>query len=806
VEGRITDCLSNRRIFVWAALASTAAAFCGLFSNWYCLVLLSILYAAPMVFAIRRARSFRRVLLSAVLCLPLLSFVYAKWRLPHDQNQLKAFVLEPIVLTGTVVQKPQLTAGDEWRFPVLVRHLLFPVEKPISGGLIIVVSGQMAGRANLAPGDSVLVRGRLGKVLGLHKDVGPHSDLSMGNSTFSPIGPGKAGEPQEGGDWRQKPPALAYFEAVARGDDLAGLTGDIDSGLALCRSGILNSHVTAIGASGGGLLTSMVLGGRAASLPAQTVQTFRNVGLSHILAASGFNLTVVIAMTYWLVRLVYPLGQAANLISFLTMAIYIALAGPSPSLIRAALMCSLLLLGRLWQRRTAVSATLSGALLVTWLFSPLALSDVGLQLSYAATGGIILGARQFSDWINRSPSILAEKITAAVSLALVAQLSVLPIQAFYFCQTGILFVVSNLLVVPVVTPVTILGFVSSLSALAGIVMPMTLPVVATVVRAVDSVVNLPLAYMLTVANFLDTIEAARLRLGRPELWAIPFYYLCLLAFFVSLRRRTNRLPALLLIMVGMTALAYKPRAPDLSLACFDSSTILLNADRNAVLQARRGLPPVDLDPAQAKIERYLNFNAVRNLSKIAPELGPDAKVQVLGWSPASATRTPALISFRQDCQKLQSWMGTILAPTLGAKELFSGVTLCQDKVGGANVLIVDDRRAMSAANFHSQEILPAMQFGATRLLVFRLDPIQSGRPELSMKELLTGANRLVEATGIEFIVLIHSRNQIDDLRSLLGRTRFGRSQTKSPITIACPEHVRALLIDRQQLSRATGEL
>jgi ComEC/Rec2-related protein len=626
--------------------------------------------------------------------------------------------------------------------------------------------------------------------------------------------------------YRQRYPTVALQEGAANGDDrLESLERNVENSLEECRSGILNSHITAIGAAQGGLLTSMVLGGRAAALPREIVQTFRNIGLSHILAASGFNLTVVIAMTYWFVRLVCPVGQAANLISFLTMAIYIALAGPSPSLIRAALMCSFLLLGRLWQRRTAVSATLSGALLVTWLFSPLALADVGLQLSYAATGGIVLGARQFSDWINRSPSIFAEKIAGAFSLALVAQLSVLPIQAFYFCQAGILFVVANLLVVPVVTPVTILGFVSSLAALTGVLVPFSLSAVAMIVRAVDSVVNLPLAYMLAVANFLDTIEIARLRLGRPEVWSIFVYYFFLLAFFVSCRRRVNRLPALVLVMVGIFVLAYKPRAPDLSLACFDSSTILINADRNAILQARSDAAPADLDPSHPKIERFLNFNAVRNLSRILPDHRNDCRGRLLESparsaipspastaipSPAStaiplppsiAIPSPAQISFFNGWQNLQSWVGTILTPTLLGRELFSGVTLCQDKAGSANVLIVDGRRAMSAANFHSEEILAAMQSGPKRLLVFRLDSVQS-RPEQSVKDLLTGADRLVEATGIESIVLVQSRNQIADLRSLLGRKQIGAGQTKPPITFVCPEHVQALLIDRAQLSRA----
>jgi ComEC/Rec2-related protein len=796
-EGKITNCLSNRRIFVWAALSCAAACFCGLFSNWYCLLLLTTLYAVPLLCAIKRTRSLRRVFLVAALCLPLVSFIYGNWRLPRDQNQLRSFVLSSIVLSATVAKKPQRTAGNGWCFPILARHVLFPVDKAISGPslVLVAVSGQSdinLSQGAVRAGDDVIVRGKLRKLFSRPTDVDlPHGNLIIYDATCSPAGAVNAGSAN--GDNAGAVDA-AQFEC---------LSGALASSVDLCRTSIRNSHIAAIGDSRGGLLTSMVIGGKAASLPHDIVQTFRNIGLSHILAASGFNLTIVIAMTYWLVRLVFPLGPAANYTSFLTMAIYIALAGPSPSLIRAALMCSLLLLGRLWQRRTAVSATLAAALLVTWLFSPSALSDVGLQLSYAATGGIVLGARHFSDWINRSPSLLAEKTAGAVSLALIAQLAVLPIQAFYFCQAGVLFVVSNLLVVPVVTPVTILGFASSLSALAGVIAPISVPLMETVVRAIDSIVNFPLAYMLAVANFLNTIEMARLRLGRPEMWTIPLYYLCLFVFFISLRRRSNRLPALVLVLVGMIVLAYKPRPPDFSLACFDRATILINADRNAVLQARIAPSFGELDPSQVRIDRFLNFNAVRALSRIAADRVPGGNGRALESPSASVVIPPAVSGLIRGCQNIPSWMGTIFTPTLSGRKLFSGVTLCQDHSGGGNVLIVDGARSMIAANLHSDEILSSMHSGATRLLVYRLDSFPKRRSDLSTGELLDGANKLVEATGIQFIVLIQDRNQMDDLRSLFGRSKFRQKQARSPISLVCPEHVQALLIERAQLNRAS---
>lgn len=237
-----------------------------------------------------------------------------------------------------------------------------------------------------------------------------------------------------------------------------------DTQMILARQQIVETHRQYLPAKLADLLSSMVLGNRAIALPQEITYKFRDVGLSHILAASGFNLTIVIAMSFAICRCVIPSAVVSNVICFLAMLAFVSLAGPSPSVMRAALMCSAMLLARSGQRRMLVSAALALSFLITVTIDPLCTSDLGLQLSYSATVGIVLGTTALSEHFFSGASKWKRALADALAVVLVAQCSVMPIQLFFFWKTGTLFIPANLLVTPLVTPLTMIGFGSSAGA------------------------------------------------------------------------------------------------------------------------------------------------------------------------------------------------------------------------------------------------------------------------------------------------------------------------------------------------------
>src|SRR5262249_57711114 len=116
---------------------------------------------------------------------------------------------------------------------------------------------------------------------------------------------------------------------------------------------------------------------------------FRAAGVFHILAISGFNVGLVATAVLVLLRVVrLPVRIAAGL-ALVMLGAFAAVVGGQASVIRATVMAGLVLVGQLLGRESAAWNSLAAALLVLLVWEPGALGDVGLQLSFAATAGIV---------------------------------------------------------------------------------------------------------------------------------------------------------------------------------------------------------------------------------------------------------------------------------------------------------------------------------------------------------------------------------------------------------------------------------
>jgi len=289
-------------------------------------------------------------------------------------------------------------------------------------------------------------------------------------------------------------------------------------------------------------------------LPKSIIDTFRDVGLSHIVAASGFNLTVVILVTYFLLRPLNLPGNSCEYACLAMMATYVTLAGLSSSIARAALMSTFILLSRMTQRRIFVGSALAAALILTWLPSPLALSDVGLQLSYVATIFIIAGSRSLGHWLNSRPSWLLQQCADTFAVTVIAQLSVLPIQLYYFGTIGLTFLPANLLVVPLVAPVTIIGFVASLLILLGSINPLWGFFVFPLANRIDQLLQFPLTYIIWLTSTLSGFQFAKLQIKQPSINAIAIYYACIVSTLFLLRFPDKKLAVIILVSVAIACL------------------------------------------------------------------------------------------------------------------------------------------------------------------------------------------------------------------------------------------------------------
>jgi competence protein ComEC len=189
---------------------------------------------------------------------------------------------------------------------------------------------------------------------------------------------------------------------------------------------------------------------------------FTTAGVSHVVAISGWNIAIVAA---GIAALTGGLGRRRrSVVTICAIVAYVAFAGASASVVRAALMAGVVLLARESGRAGRAVAALGWAATILLVADPNLIGDAGFQLSSLATAGLIAWATPLTGWLEglgrgRFPHWLAESL--GVSLA--AQAATLPIILVSFGRLAVLSPAVNLLVVPLVAPAMAAGVV----ALAG---------------------------------------------------------------------------------------------------------------------------------------------------------------------------------------------------------------------------------------------------------------------------------------------------------------------------------------------------
>ncbi|KGI68979.1 ComEC/Rec2 family competence protein [Mycolicibacterium rufum] len=200
------------------------------------------------------------------------------------------------------------------------------------------------------------------------------------------------------------------------------------------------------------LLPALVLGDTSA-VPAPLTRDFRTAGLTHLTAVSGANVTIVCGAVLLTAVLIGP--HAAVLLAALTLAGFVVVVQPSASVLRAAVMGAITLLAVLTHRRRQALPALAAAVVVLMIGAPELAVDVGFALSVSATAGLVLVAPAWSRRLTGRgwPRPLAD----AVSVALAAQLVTAPLVAGVSGAVSLVSVAANLLVAPVIPPITLVG-------------------------------------------------------------------------------------------------------------------------------------------------------------------------------------------------------------------------------------------------------------------------------------------------------------------------------------------------------------
>ncbi len=202
----------------------------------------------------------------------------------------------------------------------------------------------------------------------------------------------------------------------------------------------------------GSLIAGMLIGYRK-SMSDETTETFRKTGLMHVVAVSGFNMTILASAC--MVMSSYIGRKAAGIATILSIFCFVMIAGMSASVIRSAVMALLLVAaqfsGRLYNSRHALILT---AGIMVMLNPRIVLWDVGFQLSVVATAGVLYAyeLRVDSESNSASLSFIWPSLGAIIATA--------PLVAFHFQTLSLVALPANLLLLPLVPWIMLFGALS----------------------------------------------------------------------------------------------------------------------------------------------------------------------------------------------------------------------------------------------------------------------------------------------------------------------------------------------------------
>ncbi|AEB12966.1 DNA internalization-related competence protein ComEC/Rec2 [Marinithermus hydrothermalis] len=261
------------------------------------------------------------------------------------------------------------------------------------------------------------------------------------------------------------------------------------------------------------LIRALTLGERRAL--GKDREAFQRAGLAHVLALSGLHVGI---LTGFLVLALAPLGPGRYLAALLVLWAYLGLVGPTPSLVRAVLMASAVLLAlMLGKGRAPLTGALAFAFAVHVFLEPYAIFSLSFRLSYLAVLGLALT-------LPRLPPLRGVWgwVGGGVAVTLAAQALILPLVLHYFHQLPLLSPLTNLVAAPLVTLLVPLGF---LKGILGAEVPLLGEVLALPV-------NLLAGGLLQFVRL--AAQAPQLAWGEISPAGFALYYLALLPPFAVL--------------------------------------------------------------------------------------------------------------------------------------------------------------------------------------------------------------------------------------------------------------------------------
>lgn len=428
----------------------------------------------------------RQWLLAAMISL--VGATYCLWRIPQATiDDVSYYAPGEYRVYGEVISRPQTTRNNKGKFWLkadgiqdLGKNRDFVTRRPTQGRLY--VTAPLNRTENLYPGQMVKVKGALQK-------------------------PSTAKAPKEFDFQKYLAKQGSFAELRALYVDNRPGTDGPQPGLWQVRQRIVDAQSRWL-EDKGTLISAMILGRRAVDLPYDLRDAFIEAGLAHTLAASGFHVALVLGSVLTLLKWQPVRTQAIS--GSIALLIYVGLTGLQPSVMRAAIMGFGAMLGLALERKVKPLACLGLAAFLLLVWNPRWIWDIGFQLSVTATLGLMVMATALAKRLDWLPGA----ISALLSVPIAAYIWTLPLQLYHFGIVPSYSVVLNILATPLVTVVSLGGFIS---ATVSLVWPLGGSAIAWLLA-------MPVQLLITLVNFFNQLPGNQLSVGNVPAWFVVIAY------------------------------------------------------------------------------------------------------------------------------------------------------------------------------------------------------------------------------------------------------------------------------------------
>lgn len=380
------------------------------------------------------------------------------------------------------------------------------------------------------------------------------------------------------------------------------------------RTKIINRHAQNIHSPNLEILGGIVFGDDAVNPTDDIKQSFIDSGLLHILAASGMNVTLIFGIWFFITQRLRINYRFSILSGMAIIVFYTCMTGFGASILRATIMLLFILLGKLLDRSTNTITLLFLVALLMLLYNPAMVNDVGFQLSFVVTFGLLFSSPLFNRKIeNRLLNICF--VSAAVPF--VAQLYAAPLQMYYFNTLTLYSVFANIMIVPVLSIVSFLGFISSILAAFSHIAPF-------VCKVSSYILNPLLSYIVFVAEFFSKLPNSIIDIYNFHFDSLVSYYSILIFGSYLIINKTfelkHKIIAGFLVLVLILSFVHIPgkNTEIIFFSVGNADSALIKSPDNKYFLIDTGRLPYKSMNSSAKqiIIKYLNGKSIKNLDSL----------------------------------------------------------------------------------------------------------------------------------------------------------------------------------------------